>query len=317
MSEYSADLLLAAVAAVLAADDVVRLDRLHGAEDLQLLVADRAGRQRGGRLHRHEREHLHQVGDHHVAVGAGRLVERRAALEAERLGYVDLHVLDEVAVPDRLEQTVGEAEREDVLRRLLAQEVVDPEDLRLVEDLVHLVVQGHRGLEVGAEGLLHDHPRPLDQMGLAELVDHVQGGLGRHREVVQQPHVAVRTQVGLRLVHRLGQLVRPLAMADVGQHRGEARPLVRVEVAVAELRAGVVREADEAFGVDVLQRGPDDPHLREQPGLGQVQQPRQQLAPRQVTGRTEEHDDVRRTHSVHIGSHAFHGITAGRPRTGQ
>ena len=39
-------------------------------------------------------------------------------------------------VPRRLEQPVGEAEREDVLHRLLAEEVVDPEDLRLIEGVV-------------------------------------------------------------------------------------------------------------------------------------------------------------------------------------
>jgi len=40
-------------------------------------------------------------------------------------------VVDVVAVPDRLEQPVGEPEGQDVLGRLLAQEVVDPEDLFL------------------------------------------------------------------------------------------------------------------------------------------------------------------------------------------
>ena len=38
-----------------------------------------------------------------------------------------------VAVPDRLEESVREAQREDVVHRLLAQEVVDPEDLGLLE----------------------------------------------------------------------------------------------------------------------------------------------------------------------------------------
>jgi hypothetical protein len=33
------------------------------------------------------------------------------------------------AVPDRLEQAVGEPEGQDVVNRFLAQEVVDPEDL--------------------------------------------------------------------------------------------------------------------------------------------------------------------------------------------
>jgi hypothetical protein len=69
------------------------------------------------------------VGDDHVLVRAGGLVEVRPRVEAQLLGDVDLDVVDEVAVPDRFEQPVGEAERQDVLRRLLAQEVVDAEDL--------------------------------------------------------------------------------------------------------------------------------------------------------------------------------------------
>ena len=53
---------------------------------------------------------------------------------ADVLGRGDLDVVDVVAVPDRLEQPVGEAEREHVLDGLLAQVVVDAEDLVLVED---------------------------------------------------------------------------------------------------------------------------------------------------------------------------------------
>ena len=63
--------------------------------------------------------------------GAGLLVEPGAALDRQLLGHVDLDVVDVLAVPDRLEQAVAEAKREDVLHRLLAEEVVDTEDLRL------------------------------------------------------------------------------------------------------------------------------------------------------------------------------------------
>ncbi len=176
---------------VLPAYDVVRLERAHRAEHLELLVADRSRGQRRRRLHRHERQHLHQVGDDHVAERAGRLVERRPHLEAERLRHVDLDVVDEVAVPDRLEQAVGEAERQDVLRRLLAEEVVDAEDLLLAEHLVQARVELARRLEVGAERLLHDDPRPLDQAGLGELAHDGQRGLRRHAEVVQPADLAV------------------------------------------------------------------------------------------------------------------------------
>ena len=47
----------------------------------------------------------------------------------------DLHVVDELPVPDRLEDAVAEAQDEHVLNRLLAEVVVDPEDLALLEVL--------------------------------------------------------------------------------------------------------------------------------------------------------------------------------------
>ena len=68
-----------------------------------------------------------------VANRARLLVERGAALDAELLGDGDLHVVDELAVPDRLEDPVREAEHQHVLDGLLAQVVVDAEDLVLGE----------------------------------------------------------------------------------------------------------------------------------------------------------------------------------------
>ena len=165
---FAIDAVFAAVAGVLAAHDVLRIDRHHAAEDLVLFLADRAWLERRRRLHRHEGDDLEQMRHDHVAKRAGLLVERGAVVEPERLRHVDLHVIDEVAVPDRLEQTVGEAEREDVLRRLLAEEVIDPEDLLFVEHLVQLGVQRHRAREIGAERLLHDDARALDETGLAQ-----------------------------------------------------------------------------------------------------------------------------------------------------
>ena len=81
-----------------------------------------------------EREHLQQVVLHHVAHDAGRVVELPAPLDADLLGHRDLHVVDVLAVPQRLEDRVAEAEHQDVLDRLLAEVVVDAEALALVED---------------------------------------------------------------------------------------------------------------------------------------------------------------------------------------
>ena len=113
------------------------------------------------------------------------LVEPGALAETERLRDVDLHVVDEVAIPDRLEEPIGEPEREDVLRRLLAEKVVDPEDLLLAEDLVQARVQRHGAREIGAERLLHDDARPLDEVRLAERPHRRQRRAGRHAQVVQ------------------------------------------------------------------------------------------------------------------------------------
>ena len=90
----------------------------------------------GGRLHQGERQDLHDVVLDDVAQRPGGLVEAAAVLDAELLGHGDLDVVDVAAVPDRLEDGVGEAQGQDVLDRLLAQVVVDAEDLVLVEGAV-------------------------------------------------------------------------------------------------------------------------------------------------------------------------------------
>ena len=109
-----------------------------------------------GRLHQREREHLHEVVLDDVPQRPGLLVELAAALDAEALGDHHLDVVDVAPVPDRLEDRVGEPQRQDVLHRLLAHVVVDAEDLGLVEVGVDVGGEPTRAVEVGAEGLLDD-----------------------------------------------------------------------------------------------------------------------------------------------------------------
>jgi hypothetical protein len=68
---------------------------------------------------------------HHVPEGAGAVVVAGPSLDADRLRGRDLHVVDVVPVPDRLEEDVGEAERKDVLDGLFPQVVIDAVDLAL------------------------------------------------------------------------------------------------------------------------------------------------------------------------------------------
>ena len=70
---------------------------------------------------------------HHITQRAGPLVELAAVLDTNRLRHVDLNMLYLLPVPQRLEQTVGETQRHDVLDGFLAEEMVDPIDLVLLQ----------------------------------------------------------------------------------------------------------------------------------------------------------------------------------------
>ena len=107
-----------------------------------------------------ERQHLQEMVLHDVAHRTDRVVESPAILDSEVLGHRDLDRLDVLAVPDRLEQGVREAEVHDVLHRLLSEKVVDAEEALLGEDRGQPTVQLACGGEVGAEWLLHDEARP-------------------------------------------------------------------------------------------------------------------------------------------------------------
>ena len=103
-----------------------------------------------------------------VACRADAVVVAGAAAHADVLGHGDLHVVDEVGVPDRLVQLVREAQRQDVLDRLLAEVVVDAEHRVGREHRRDDVVQLAGRLQVGAERLLDDHAAPLVVVLLGE-----------------------------------------------------------------------------------------------------------------------------------------------------
>jgi hypothetical protein len=78
---------------------------------------------------------------------------------------------------------VGEAQREDVLHRLLSEEVVDAEDLVLTDDPVQRRFELACCLQVGPERLLHDEAATVGETLSAQHGDHRLHGVGRHRQV--------------------------------------------------------------------------------------------------------------------------------------
>src|SRR6516164_8500264 len=107
------------------------------------------------------------VGDH-VAECAGALVKLAAPLDSDDLGGRDLHMIDVPAIPDRLEQSVGKAQRHHVLHRFLTQEMVDSINLILAKRPEDFGVERFCRSEVMAERLLDDDPAPLALLLLDE-----------------------------------------------------------------------------------------------------------------------------------------------------
>ncbi len=144
---------------------VAQVDRADAFEHLGLLVADCIGVERRGRFHGHQRQQLQQVVLEHIAHHARPCRSSRPGVPTSTVfGDGDLHVVDVAAVPDRLEDGVGEAEEQDILGSLLAQVMVDAVDLALVEDVVHRPVELLGRGQVAAEGLLDDDAPPAARL---------------------------------------------------------------------------------------------------------------------------------------------------------
>ena len=202
---------------------------------------------------------------HHVAVGAGLLVETDPIADIEGLRHVDLHMIDEIAVPDRLEQAVAKPKGEDVLRRLLAEEVVDAEDLLLGEHLVQRVVERDRAFEIGAERLFHNDARSPGELSLAQHLDRRQRGIRRHAHIVDA--------LGLLGEGLLGSVDGLLERAGAGrdrhvvEQRFERRPGFLLRVMGVFREDGVAGKGAEASASSASSDTPMIRHFEIKPAL--------------------------------------------------
>ena len=96
----------------------------------------------------------------HVAYRAGAVVVAAAVFHADGFGGGDFNVVDVVAIPERLEEAVGEAQHEEVLYGFFAEVVVDAVYLVFVEVVVNGAVEVFRGLAVVAEVFFYNQPLP-------------------------------------------------------------------------------------------------------------------------------------------------------------
>jgi len=117
------------------------MQRPYGIEDLCLFRMNGAEMLPRRRLHRQQCDYLEEVILDHVAQAARRLIECTACSNAESLAHGDLHAGYVIAIPDRLQERIGESEIENIHDRFLAQEVIDAEDRVLREHRFRGTVQ--------------------------------------------------------------------------------------------------------------------------------------------------------------------------------
>ena len=229
----------------------------------------------------------------HVAQQAGLVVVAGPVLHPEGFGDGELDVVDVMAVPDRLEDQVREAEHHDVLHRVLAQIVVDPVDLVLFEIAVQLDIQFFGGGGVAAERLFQHHVPPRTAvLRFGELAGRVKlfddGGIERrgHRQI--DGAVGGKFAAFFQLVEPLSEGVVVFGPVVVESMVVDApQEFVQLRIGAAgEFGADVVAEAVVAVGGA---GAADDPGLlMEQPAPEQVVQRRIEFAPGEVAGSAED-----------------------------
>src|SRR5262245_27548101 len=278
------DARLVAIAAKLTADDIPRVERTNPFQHLGLFVPHHLGVQARRRLHGDVRDDLQEMVLHDVAQGPRLIVELAASLHAERLCHRDLHALDVLPIPDRLEERVRKAEEEQVLNRVLAQVVVDAEHAVFTEGGVDDRVQRAGRGEVVPEWLLDDDTRASRTPRLAELMDDRLEQAGWDGEIVRR--VLRVAQLPAELLK--GRRVAVVAV-DVAQAAAEMVERARIEAAM--LRDAVLGSRLELIELPAGFGHADHRDVEVAP-LGQRLEGGEDLLVRKISGRTEEHQRI-------------------------
>src|ERR1019366_881549 len=117
------------------------------------------------------------------------------------------------AIPDGLENSVRETERQNVLDRFFAQVVIDAVDLALRSDFQKLLIQSLGGFQIMAERLFDNHAPPMavlfsHQADLRDPLYDVAEEVGRSGEIEEI------VAVGVMLLVNLGQRFLKLVVSS-------------------------------------------------------------------------------------------------------
>src|SRR5690606_24065160 len=126
-----------------------------------------------------------------------------------------IYMVDMGGIPQRLVERVGEAQRHQVLHRLLAEIVVDAEDLAFAEIPADKIVEFARRIEIPPERLFqHDARGGRDEVVRLQVARDVAEQGGRNRQIEGADAGAV--------ADRRLQLLETVTAHGVGRYVGDA-----------------------------------------------------------------------------------------------
>jgi hypothetical protein len=132
---------------------------------------------------------------------------------------------DVIAVPDRLEQSIGEPQNENVLDRFLSEVVIDAIELVLVEGIEEVMIELARWREISAERLLDDDPTPRTVFLAREArASELAGDRSecRRRGCQVEQAIAVGPTLGLDPLQGLPQPIVARRIVGIAAHIGRA-----------------------------------------------------------------------------------------------
>src|ERR1700685_2837409 len=122
----------------------------------------------------------------HIADRPGIIVELPTPFNPELLRHCDLHTLDVIPVPDRLQKAISEAKEQKIENCLFTKVVVDAKDSRFRKHSMKSGVQLLRRGEIVPEGLLDNHSSIFHAVRLFERLDNTHKKTWRNRQIVRR-----------------------------------------------------------------------------------------------------------------------------------
>src|ERR1700691_444552 len=155
----------------------------------------------------------------HVADRPSIVVELSPPFDPELLRQCDLHTLDVITIPDRLQEAGGEEKEQKIETGLFTKVVVDAKDSRFRKHRMKSGIQLLRRGEIVPEGLLDNRSSIFHAVRLCKRLDNTHKKTWRNSQIVRW--AARRAERFLQQLEGLGFFIIPADIAKQVQQLGQ------------------------------------------------------------------------------------------------